>query len=397
MGGPRILSAMGNGEPEGPRGPDEPTAPEDSPEPPERPDPGPGGRVRRWSHGVVSVAVVVALIAVIGTVFTFDYLADRADVYVIGRPQSSDVPYTPQPSATEPSTAEEGDSATDRPRPEASSAEVVRPPRATAPPTRPISPAPGQTCVPDAVTTDLSVVSFNIKSARAGDGSLQLERLATTLAAWKPDLVLLQEVDKGRPISGRVDMPAFLGQRLGYYSAFAVNVLRPGNSQYGTAILSRFPILRSENTLLPVRSGEQQRGLLHAVVDVKGVQLSAYVTHLQHTSEAARMRQIATIRDVVAADELPTIVGGDFNARPGSRVMALARTFLTDTWTAVGSGPGHTVPNTAQPRGRIDYLLHSGVEPLSAQVLVPPLSDHQAVAARYAVASTRTVCVPVFD
>jgi endonuclease/exonuclease/phosphatase family metal-dependent hydrolase len=342
------------------------------------------GRTERWTHGAISLAIVAALVAVIGLVFTFDYLADRADDTVVGQPEDSDVPYTPgasSPTGTDPT---------------ASAPPVSGPTTATAPaPPPPLGSATGQTCVPDAASTEISVLTFNIKSSRVAGGGVQIDTLAQTLTTWKPDIVLLQEVDKNRPISGSLDMPAYLGERLGYYSTFGANVLRPGDSQYGTAILSRFPITASENTLLPRGPGEQQRGLLHAVIDIDGLQLSAYSTHLQHTSADARMRQVSAIRGLVADDDLPMIMGGDFNATPGTDVMAIARSFLTDTWNAVGVGSGLTAPNSA-PRVRIDYQLYSGVDPLSAQVLTPPVSDHRAVWATYGVASSRTVCVPVF-
>ena len=346
----------------------------------------------RWTHGLVSIAILAALVAVVGTVLTFDYLADRAGEVVVGGPQDPDVPYTPADttSPVEPGGTES---------PTGSEPPVSGPPSGSVPPSTtvpaPLGSATGETCVPDGSTTEISVMSFNIKSSR-GQAGVQIDLLAQALASWKPDVVLLQEVDKNRPISGSIDMPAYLGERLGYYSTFGANVIRPGESQYGTAILSRFPITSSENTLLPRPAGTQQRGLLHAVIDVDGTSLGAYVTHLEHTSADARLQQVTAIRDLLAGDEGPVVLGGDFNATPGTPVMALARTFVTDTWAEVGTGSGLTAPSST-PRARIDYLLHRGaVEPLDVEVVAGPVSDHRAVAARYAVGTTTTVCVPVF-
>ena len=274
----------------------------------------------------------------------------------------------------------------------ATSAPTSAPP--SAPTSAPLPSASGQTCVPGALT-ELTVVSFNIESAHGPDGSVQLDLLARTLASWKPDIVLLQEVDKGQVRSGRVDMPAYLGQELGMYSTFGANMAGRSGGRYGTALLSRFPIKSAVNTALPRLAGDEQRGLLHAVLDVDGTQLSAYVVHLQHTSTRARMSQIRTIRRLVAADPLPHVIGGDFNAHPGSGVMAVARSIGSDTWSAVGSGPGLTVPRVA-PRARIDYLLQSGLEPLDIQVLTPPLSDHRALWARYNLSASGSVCLPSF-
>jgi len=272
-------------------------------------------------------------------------------------------------------------------------------------PTASISPAPtpsgeplpsasGETCVPGPLT-DLTVVSFNIESAHGPDGTVQLDLLARTLATWKPDLVLLQEVDKDQLRTGRVDQAAYLGKRLGMYSTFGANLRGRAGGLYGNALLSRYPIRSAENSPLPRLPGDEQRGLLHAVLDVDGTRMSAYVVHLQHSSTRARMLQIAEVRRLVADDDLPKVLGGDFNAHPGSTVMGVARTIAADTWTAVGRGSGLTVPRAA-PRGRIDYLLQTGLVPTDMQVLTPPMSDHRALWARYGLSATGAVCLPSF-
>lgn len=238
--------------------------------------------------------------------------------------------------------------------------------------------------------TDLTVVSYNIKSGLGG-----LAGFADVIAASGADIVLLQEVDYLRHMSGRVDQPAYLGDALGMYHTFGANVFYGGSSQYGTAILSKYPIVSSENTHLPNRPGMQQRGLLHAVIEVEGKKMSVYSTHLQNLSEPMRMEQIRAIVGLVADDPLPSVIGGDFNAHPGSPVMGIARTAFDDTWTAVGSGSGYTHPSV-RLRGRIDYLMHSnGLEPLDADVIPATRSDHRPVRALYTLPGPGgRVCVP---
>jgi endonuclease/exonuclease/phosphatase family metal-dependent hydrolase len=380
---------MGNGE----STEDEPTPDEEPDEPTEDGEPRSRRWVphwpERWTHGAVTLGVLAALVALFATVLAFDYLADRAGDVVVESPEGSDVPYTPGDTTgtTDPGVPTGSE-------PPVSGPTTGLPPTATVPP--PLGTATGETCVPSGETTDISVVSFNIKSAR-GPGGVRIDLLAQTLATWKPDVVLLQEVDKNRPISGSIDMPAYLGEKLGYYSTFGTNVLRPGDSQYGTAILSRFPITASENTLLPRLPGTQQRGLLHATIDVDGTALSTYVTHLENTSADARQRQIEAIRDLVADDAGPLLLGGDFNSTPSTPVMSVARAIAQDTWLAAGDGSsGLTAPNS-NPRVRIDYLLYRGaVTPTNMQILTPPVSDHRALYARYTVGTADTVCLPVF-
>jgi endonuclease/exonuclease/phosphatase family metal-dependent hydrolase len=259
--------------------------------------------------------------------------------------------------------------------------------------------ATSSVCVPRHVQTDLTVITFNIHSARAQDGSVHLTQIAHALAGWHPDIVLLQEVDRGRIWTGRVDMPTVLADDLHMAWTFGVNVRRSPTNEYGTAILSRYPILRPRNMLLPDPAGTQQRGLLHATIDVDGMLLSVYGTHLENTSPVARLEQIRAIAPVLAADPRPEIFGGDLNSTPSSRIVAKARSVLADSWQAVGRGPGFTHPADA-PSIRIDYLFYrsgSGVDlqPLEAQVLGHVVSDHRPVRAVYRLSTGHgVVCVP---
>jgi|SRR6478752_3109548 len=321
-----------------------------------------------WVHTAAALALGLLLVAVPVLVVVYGHLSDGGS----DPGQGQVLPSGPTPGPTDPAPTAPTWSPTPEPLPSAS----------------------GETCVPGN-TTGLTVVSFNIESGHGANGTVQLDLLASTLASWKPDLALLQEVDKNQLRTGRIDQSAYLGQKLRFYSTFGANMAGRSGGQYGTALLSRYPILSVENTKLPRLPGDEPRGLLHAVLDVGGTKLSAYVVHLQHTSATARLSQITAIQRIVTADPLPKIIGGDFNTIPASAVMGIARSFASDTWTAVGDGPGLTVPRVA-PRRRIDYLLQSGLVPQDMRVLTPTVSDHRALWARLGLDSSGKVCLPDF-
>ena len=233
--------------------------------------------------------------------------------------------------------------------------------------------------------SSLEVVTFNMHSGWNRDRSRQmLPRIGDELTALRADVVLLQEVDKNRIWSGRVDQAAYLADRLGMEYAFATNVLRPGDSRYGTAVLSRFPILESANTLLPRPPGTQQRGLLRVVVEAApGERVSLYTTHLEHTSEQARIAQARAAADVIRQDPYPAVIGGDMNSRPASTAMTTLRTVAQDSWLVAGQDAGLTHPS-ASPRSRIDYLYTRGDVDVDAIATYPSaVSDHRAVRAVY--------------
>lgn len=252
---------------------------------------------------------------------------------------------------------------------------------------------PEQACRPQPATVRFTVVSFNIHSARTGAG-VRLDQVATEIAAMRADAVLLQEVDRGRAVTGRLDMPAILAERLGMHFAFGTNV-QSGSEQYGTALLSRHPIVAAANHPLPHEPGRQRRGLLHAVLDVGGMALSVYNTHLEFARGGLKERQMQAVAAAVGEDPRPRILGGDLNAKPGSSVVDLALSVATDPWPTVGKGSPATSP-ADDPAGRIDYLLYAGpgLEPLWADIPATAVSDHRPVRTHFQLAGY-TGCVPV--
>jgi endonuclease/exonuclease/phosphatase family metal-dependent hydrolase len=242
------------------------------------------------------------------------------------------------------------------------------------------------------VRSALTLMTYNIRQGRGIDGVLDLERIAAVIDAESPDLVTLQEV--GRHWSADSDFrdqPAELEGLLGMESVFGANLDRdpaePGapRRQYGTAILSAWPILASENILLPRTSTDnEQRGLLVLDADVQGVSLRVHNAHLGVGVDDRRLQVQATLAEADKAAGAHTLMG-DFNARPTApELMPLFERFA-DAWNVAGEGEGLTFPASA-PRARIDYVLIS--PQLGADgVRVPALagSDHLPVVAHVTV------------
>jgi endonuclease/exonuclease/phosphatase family metal-dependent hydrolase len=239
----------------------------------------------------------------------------------------------------------------------------------------------------------LRVATFNIHHGASPADVLDLEGVARVIEAIRADVVGLQEVD--RHWSSRsefVDQPAWLGRRLRMHHAYGANLdldpLEPGQPrrQYGTAILSRWPIISAENTLLPKFEGHEQRGLLRARFAVRGTRITFATTHLQHNDNAERELQAARIAELLGGGpDRPqrTILTGDLNAVPGTPEITTLTDVLDDVWPAAGSGDGFTY-SSLDPYARIDYVLASrDVRPASAEVVTsaPEASDHLPVLA----------------
>ncbi|MQA27654.1 MAG: metal-dependent hydrolase [Micromonosporaceae bacterium] len=236
---------------------------------------------------------------------------------------------------------------------------------------------------PQAPERPLRVMCFNIHHGVGVDGRLDLERIAQLVEQQEAEVVGLQEVD--RHFSSRsdfVDQAQWLARRLQMHVVYGANLsyapLQPGapRREYGTAVLSRHPILEWSNTFLPMRPGAEQRGLLHALVTVRGVPVRIYNTHLQHTSTAERMAQVTRIRELIGDPDESVILVGDLNATPEAPEIIEITKDLSDTWLDAGVGPGHTY-DAESPHARIDYVLSSDdVVARSAAVIASESSDH---------------------
>jgi endonuclease/exonuclease/phosphatase family metal-dependent hydrolase len=213
--------------------------------------------------------------------------------------------------------------------------------------------------------TTVTVMSFNIHHGQGTDDVVDLARIARVIRASGADIGGLQEVDRNYgKRSNWTDQAAELAELLNWHVAYGANINlnppAPGRPriQFGNAVLSRYPIARWENTHLFRSPGEEQRGLLHADVDVPGLPLHVYVTHLDAFSETDRVQQAQQVAELVGQN-CPAVLLGDFNARPQTPEIGRLKATLTDTWTAAAGGGPLTRHPADAPGARIDYIFTS--------------------------------------
>lgn len=216
------------------------------------------------------------------------------------------------------------------------------------------------------------VLTYNIHHGEGTDGRFDLGRLADVIRCADPDLVALQEVDRGTGRASGVDQATVLGRQLGMDVVFGTAMEYDGG-QYGEALLVDRLRFRSRNHALPHRQGSEPRAAV--AIDV-GAGFRFIGTHLDHQrDEADRLAQAAELNRLFTTDELPTILVGDLNAKVGSSTMEI----LLSEWTDTAGDAGPTFPSD-RPDRRIDYVL---VRPAhrwrvrSSRVLRAPIaSDH---------------------
>ncbi len=224
----------------------------------------------------------------------------------------------------------------------------------------------------------IRVLTFNIRGWRTLQDQPNWERVAAVIQASKADLVGLNEVfhpQRFQPdnlIQGETALD-WLAQRVGMQVVFGPCLRWPATTtlpehSYGNALLSRWPIVASAAHHLTPVDGKEQRGLLEARVLLPDNRpLTLYVTHLDHTDEAARMVQLRAVRTWTVRDRnRGHLVMGDFNAihpqdyahRPHD-LAQLAQHEKGANMTDHGQGP-QVIPQM-QKTGYIDVLDHCGV------------------------------------
>jgi endonuclease/exonuclease/phosphatase family metal-dependent hydrolase len=227
---------------------------------------------------------------------------------------------------------------------------------------------------------ELRLMTFNIHhGAVAG-----LDAIAAAIAAEAPDVVALQEVDRGTGRSGGVDQAEALAALVGMTAAYAP-ALEWDGGEFGVALLTRLRVVDQRAILLD--GADEPRVLLVVELDVGGGEpLAIAVTHLGLTADT-RLDQARAIRAALAETPAAALLG-DLNARadePAIRELLLG---LDDAWPAAGDGPGFTY-SAGTPSVRIDYALYdrAALAPVAAHVVDSRASDHRPLVVRAAVAA----------
>jgi endonuclease/exonuclease/phosphatase family metal-dependent hydrolase len=199
------------------------------------------------------------------------------------------------------------------------------------------------------------------------------------------------------------DLVGELGERLDMHPVFApIYSLDPVSSggprrEYGVALLSAYPVVRSWNhdltrlsTQDPDPTPAPAPGFLEALIRIEEHRVHAYVTHLDYRADpSVRETQVAETVDILGDDPpgAAQLLLGDFNAPPEAPELSRLWTAVDDAWLVADSteGDGRTYP-ALDPQKRIDYVtvspnlrVRSAVVPDAPEVVAA--SDHRPVVA----------------
>ena len=220
---------------------------------------------------------------------------------------------------------------------------------------------------------NLSLMTYNIHRGIGKNGKLDLNAVADVIKASNATIIALQEVerhsirtvfqDQIKQLSVNIDMNYAYGK--------SINVL---NGEYGNGLLSKYPI--EEYKVYDLPSYSEQRTVLRAVINVEGLKVAIYNTHLG-LKESERKEQLDYIMQMTSEDELDYILMGDMNT------IAVKMSVLTEHMKDSALGSKKQQQSTfveKEVQERIDYIFVSpNMEVKDYDVVIAEASDHYPV------------------
>lgn len=226
----------------------------------------------------------------------------------------------------------------------------------------------------------LRVMTYNLHNGFNPQGNLDLETLARTIEREQVDVVGLQEVSRGWVVNGSVDMLVWLAQRLGMNYVFAPTT----GPLWGNALLTRLPVVSSQEFSLPPDDLLLSRGVLEVVVALEdGQTLTTLTTHYHHLEADSDIRVLQS-QAIVDRWPAPTavVLMGDLNATPDSPEMnLLGAAGWQDALAVNGVTSNFTYPAIG-PTRQIDYIWVSPDLGVGETAVLPDTgSDHLPIVA----------------
>lgn len=202
------------------------------------------------------------------------------------------------------------------------------------------------------------IMTYNIHSCINFDQRHIPQRIARIIALYQPDIVALQEVDKGHDRSECLHQAAHIAAQLDmeyhFHPCFTVE-----ECHYGIAVMSRFPMHLVHADIISDHTSREPRGVIWVQVECGDTLLQVFNTHLGLTSTERKIQVQNLLSDTWLSHprcRTPSVLCGDFNFLPGSSQWRTITSMLSDSISRVSSQGAF---KTWMGITRLDYIFVS--------------------------------------
>lgn len=217
--------------------------------------------------------------------------------------------------------------------------------------------------------TTIRVLQWNTHHGGYGtDGRYDPNRLANWIVKMKPNVVMLNEIEKNTGWGNQNQPEVYkklLQSKTGktWYYIFAQEYGNWSSNGKGNLILSTVPFRFTDRYEI-VHNGD--RSIAEAAINWKGYAITFLLTHLDPESQSLRLTQATETTSFSSREPENRIITGDMNAWPDQTSIAQFRKGYHDSWAVAASkGTAYAFSgNTGETKkGRIDYIFYSRNSP----------------------------------
>lgn len=220
--------------------------------------------------------------------------------------------------------------------------------------------------------TSMRLMTFNTQQSNDEFAQKSFEAQLALIRQVSPDILALQETDSTRISLNNNDYVRYFADNLGYYSYYGPKTTA---GTYGTAILSRYPLLNTRTVF--IYSDKDETGVAEAEVEIAGKRFTIYDVH-PDSSDPAMLAFAQTLLER-SKDKPYVIAMGDYNLRDYEAAYQLIASVYTNAWVSVY--PSEISPDGVDMSGdnRIDHIfLSPNLTAVNPTYILPPASatDH---------------------
>ncbi len=227
----------------------------------------------------------------------------------------------------------------------------------------------------------ITIATYNIRHGH--DVDCDWSKIAENVAEAGADIVGFQEIDMFTNRIGGRDTISGLTEATGLPHALFVPAMDFDGGQYGTAILSRFPITAYEAH--PLKSGRYEPrafGCVTVTMD-DGMPFCFLNTHLScesHEQQDIQFNQLASWMASHIPEDIPAVLTGDFNTEDFSAFMPLKAIGY-----ALANEAGHEYKTFRSNPTAIDNIVYreSFLKPVEQGMIDSDRSDHNLLWCRF--------------